>query len=60
MSLSPYSRPCSSRPAPSSLPTIMPAAAPMPLHKQHIKSRTTEAMEFAAAASASRCPIIAV
>ena len=39
--------PISRRPAPSSFPTMIPAALPIPLHIQQIRSRTTAATEFA-------------
>ena len=59
-SRSPYSLPRSNCPAPSSLPTMMPPALPMPLHRQQIRSRTTAATELAAAASPPIWPTMAV
>ena len=53
----PYNFPRSRFPAPSSLPTIIPAAPEIPALRQQIISRTTAATEFAAAASTPRCPI---
>ena len=53
----PYVFPRLRFPAPSSFPTIIPAALDIPALRQHIMSRTTAATEFAAAASVPRCPI---
>ena len=39
---------------------MIPAALPIPLHIQQIKSLTTADTEFAAAASVPICPMIAV
>ena len=56
----PYALPFSRLPAPSSFPTMMPAALPTPLQTQQIRSRTTAATAFAAAASVPIWPMIAV
>ena len=53
----PYNFPRLKFPAPSSFPTIIPAALEIPALKQQIISRTTAATEFAAAALTPRCPI---
>ena len=47
-------------PAPSSCPTKMPPPLLIPLQRQQIRSRTTDATELAAAASVPICPMNAV
>ena len=53
----PYNFPRFRLPAPSSFPTIIPAAPEIPALRQQMISRTTAATELAAAASTPRCPI---